>query len=322
MEKKVFYLPERDGISQTLLGKWLACRQLARYDLQGWTSKFTPASMIQGTIGHAILQHIYEAHRTKAMGAVPSKEQFKKTINGVEKIWLAENPRPSRQMLQDLEFALLFAEILLPIYFDYWKEDFKKLAWEKLEGEFKIPFQLKDGRKTFIRGKMDGVFKRNGLWLFESKFKSRIEEEDIIEVLAIDLQVMLYLWALGKGYALTPSGVLYNVVRRPGLKLGKAETLPQLGKRLEKDILKRTDFYFYRFEVATDKDDIAKWTLEFEQMVKDFMDWWENKVGHYKNTPNSCITKYGRCQFLSACVNNEYHNLTKRSTVFKELEDA
>lgn len=320
MDKKIFYDPERDGVSQTLLGRFLTCRQLARYDLQGWTPKGVPLSMINGTVGHAVLQHTYEAQRKKLMGAVPTKQELTKIINIVEKLWLAENPRPTKFMLQDLEFALLNAQVLMPIYFEYWKEDFKKLAWEKLEGEFKIPYQTKDGYKTFIRGKMDGVFKRNGLWLFESKFKSRIEDEDIVDTLSIDLQVMLYLWALGKGYKLTPSGVLYNVVRRPGLKIGKSETMVKYGQRIEADILKRKEFYFYRFEVSTDRDDIAKWSLEFEQLLTDFIKWWRGEVGHYKNT-GSCITKYGRCWGLTPCVENSFHNLIKRPTVFRELEE-
>jgi len=317
---KIFYDPERDGISQSLLGKWLNCRQISRWDLTGWTPKRVSLAMTNGTIGHAILQRVYDAHRKNKAGTILTKPGFKKTINLVEKIWLAENPRPTRQVLQDLEFALLFAEILLPIYFDYWKEDFKKLKWVALENEFKIPYQTKDGRKTFIRGKMDGVFRRAGLWLFESKFKSMINEVNIIDTLSIDLQVLLYLWALGKGYKLTPSGVLYNVIRRPGLKLGKG-TLPQLGKRIEKDILKRQEFYFFRFEVATDKSDIAKWSIKFEAMITDFLDWWEGKVGHYDNS-NSCITKYGRCAFLGACAEDQFHTLMKRPKVFRELEDV
>jgi hypothetical protein len=277
--------------------------------------------MTNGTIGHAILQFVYEAQRKKEMGAQPTPQQFNQVIKKVEKIFLSENSKPSKETLQDLEFALMNAEVVLPIYFDYWKDDFKKLIWEQLEGEFKIPYQTKDGRQTIIRGKMDGVFKRNGLWLFESKFKSRIEEGDIVDTLAIDLQVMLYIWALGKGYKLQPSGVLYNIVRRPGLRLGKTETMPQLALRIKKDIESRPDFYFFRFEVAVDREDIAKWAAEFEQMLVDFLDWWEGKNGHYKNT-GSCLTKYGRCDFLTACVENKFLNLIKRPVVFRELEDV
>lgn len=322
MSKPVFYDPKRDGISQSVLGKWLCCRQLSRWDLTGWSPKGVSLAMTNGTIGHAVLQYVYEGQRKKEIGAVPSSQRLKNIIKLVEKIWLKENPRANKDMLQDLEFALLNAEVVLPIYFDYWKDDHKKILWEKLEGEFKIPYQTKDGRSTFIRGKMDGVFKRNGLWLFETKFKSMINDEDILDTLSIDLQVCLYIWALEKGYKLCPSGVLYNVVRRPGLKIGASESLPAFGQRIAKDISKRPEFYFFRFEVATEKSDIAKWLLEFEPMVVDFLNWWEGKVGHYKNTPNSCITKYGRCRFLNACVNGDMHSLQKREKVFSELEEV
>jgi hypothetical protein len=168
---------------------------------------------------------------------------------------------------------------------------------------------------------MDGVFERTGLWLFESKFKSMINEGDLLDTLSLDIQVMLYLWALSKKYDKTPSGVLYNVVRRPGLKISQKESMPQFAKRVEKDILKRPDWYFYRFEVAIDRQDLQRWEAEFMAMLTEFMDWCDGKAGHYKNT-NSCITKYGRCWGLTPCAEGAFHTLAKRKTVFRELEDV
>ncbi len=315
-----FYDPERDGVSQSLLGMFLECRQKARLNLLGWTPKGTPFAMTNGTIGHACLQYTYEGQRNKKIGKQPTPQQFKLVFKQVEDLWRKENPSPTKRLLEDLEMALMFAEITMPIYFDYWKNDFTSLAWEKLEGQFRIPYKTADGRKTFVRGKMDGVFKRNGIWLFESKFKGLINEADILDTLSIDLQVMLYLWALGKGYKIAPSGVLYNVVRRPGLKINKKETLAQFGVRVKKDIEKRPDWYFYRFEVKTEKQDIARWSLEFEDLLVDFLKWWAGEVGHYKNS-HSCISKYGRCQFLAVCSENQYYNLVKRKHVFNELAE-
>jgi len=225
--KAPFYDPERDGITQTLLSNWLECRQKARYILEGWTPKRVSLSMINGTIGHAVLQYVYEAHRAAELSAVPSIQEIKKVVAKVEKIWKDENPKASKDAFQDLEMSLMFAEVVLPIYFDYWKEDYKKIQWESLEGSFKIPYVLNDGRTTFIRGKMDGVFKRGAgaSWLFESKFKSLIVEADIVDCLALDIQVMLYLWALETQRKISPAGVYYNIVRRPGLKLGTPRRL-------------------------------------------------------------------------------------------------
>lgn len=319
--KPQFYNYTRDGITQSLLGTWLECRQKARYYLQGWTPKGTPLAITNGTIGHGVLQFAYDDYRVGKLKGVPSRQYVHKIITKVEDIWRVENPKPSKQMLQDAEMSALFASVILPIYFDYWKNDFKKLEWEKVEGAFKVPYKTEDGRKTFIRGKMDGVFKRKGLWLFESKFKGMINEGDIVDTLSLDLQVYVYLWVLRRLYKMIPSGVLYNVVRRPGLKLGKAESMIAFGKRVEKDVLKRPEWYFYRFEVATSRKDLDQWAEEFEGLIVDFLDWWDGKVAHYKNS-NSCVSKYGRCWGLTPCVSQDYFNLTKRKMVFRELEDV
>lgn len=318
--KAEFYNPYRDGITQSLLATWMECRQKARYYLQGYVSKSVPLSIITGTVGHGALYHVYEGVRTGKYRSAPSRPQLNAIVALVEKTWLKENPSASKQMLQDLELATLYVECLLPAYFDYWSADFKKLQWSKLEGDFKVGLKCKRGTVP-VRGRMDGAFRRAGLWLFETKFKSMINEADIIDTLSLDLQVHLYLWALQNLHKLNPSGTLYNVVRRPGLILGKTESLPQYAKRIEKDIAKRPDWYFYRYEVIADKAEMDKWYKKFVGMVEEFLDWWEGKAAHYDN-PGSCITKYGRCWGLTPCVENNYHNLTKRKTVFRELEDV
>jgi hypothetical protein len=316
-----FYDYRRDGITQSLLTRFLECRQKAAYDLEGWTPRTTPASMTQGTIGHGVLQLVYEAHRTGELKGVPDEVYIKKTIKLVEEVWKKENPKVSKQMAQDLEMASLLVGAVLPEYFKFWKDDFKTIKWEKLEGSFKVPYSVKDGRKTFLKGKMDGVFKRKGLWLFESKFKGMINEGDIIDTLAIDLQVLLYLSVLRILHKQTPEGVLYNVVRRPGLKLGKAESLVKFAKRVREDVVGRPEWYFYRFEVSTSKKELEKWGVQLEGLVKDFMDWRDGKVATYNN-PNSCVSKYGRCWGLTPCVSGDFFSLQKRKTVFRELEEV
>jgi len=318
--KQKFYDPYRDGVTQSLLSMWLECRQKALYCLQGYTPKGVSASMTQGTVGHGVLQFVYEAMSQGKLKGPPNAAYVSKVIDKVEKIWKAENPRASRQALQDLELAGLHAMHLLPIYFDYWKDDFKKLVWLSLEMDFKVPLPVKNGKIVPVRGKMDGVFKRSGVWLFETKFKGMINEGNILDTLSLDLQVNLYLWALYTLHGIQPSGVLYNVVRRPGLSQGKKETFAKFCTRLAKDINNRPDWYFYRFEVSTDKDDMRKWTAEFEPMMEEFLAWWEGLSGHYR-TSNACVSKYGRCWGLSPCAENNFHNLTKRKTVFRELED-
>jgi hypothetical protein len=77
-------------------------------------------------------------------------------VKRIEKQWVGENPQASKKALEYLEMSLLIAEATMPLYFQYWSKDIKGMKWKSLEGEFKVPFKLKDGRETFLRGKRDG----------------------------------------------------------------------------------------------------------------------------------------------------------------------
>lgn len=318
------YSIETDGVTQGLLATWLACRQKAKWYLSGLSLRSSNMSMTYGEIGHAVLESIYNDIRSKKLWSSPDARKVRSYIGAIEKEWHKEHPRADKKSLEYVELACLIAEATLPLYFDYWKKDIKEIKWQQLEHEFAIPYITKDKRKTVIRGKMDGVFSSPKLWLFESKFKSRINEGDMVDTLPFELQVMLYIWALirsPKFKDITPSGVLYNVIRRLGLEQKKDETITQFAQRCIQDIQKRPEYYFIRLEISIGRDDLNKFEGELEDMLTDFMDWWAGKTGHYKNTGH-CIDKYGRCPYLLLCAG--YKNSTayiKRDRIFRELED-
>lgn len=321
IKNKEFYSYERDGVTQSLLGTWLTCRQKAAWQLQGWTAPHTSAGLTYGTIMHGVLEHVYGMIQKKLLLKPPSELLIRKLLLKVEEQWRAENPRTTKYSLENLEISLLIAESTLPVYFDYWrKEDFKDIKWKALEQQFKIPYTTHDGRKTFIRGKKDGVFGNPSIKLFETKTKSMFNEDDLVDTLWFELQVNLYTWAMRKVYNKTPSGILYNIIRRSGLRRGKDETMASFAVRISKDIQKRPEWYFVRMEIKVDVNQMLKFENELEAMVFDFMDWWDAKEQKtYKNT-HACIDKYGRCQFLDLCSDGNFSRYAKRKTVFNELE--
>ena len=313
--KPKFYDPAVHGITQGMLATWMACRQKARWFLQGYSLKTTTLALTYGEIGHAVLEMAYKDL------SIPSPEKVKGYVAKVESLWRKEHPKADKKALEYLEMSLLIAEATLPLYFSYWAKDIKEIKWVQLEQEFKIPYTIQDGRTTFIRGKMDGVFNSGKkLWLFESKFKSRISEEDMVDTLPFEMQVGVYLWALQKLHKKIPSGVLYNVIRRAGLQQKSSETMPQFTQRCIDDIKSRPEFYFLRLEIAISEKDLECFTGELEDMIVDFLDWWEGKSGHYKCTAE-CINKYGRCNYLPLCASKRFELYTKREMVYRELED-
>lgn len=317
-----FYNYERDGITQGLLIKFMSCRQEAKLFLQGWSPKSNkiPPALMYGTLTHGVLENVYDDIRTKKRKQPPSSKDIALYVRSQSTLYKKENPNMSNEGRSLLEYSSVVAESTLPSYFRrWWKQDSTKIVWKKMEHEFKIPYKTKDGRKTYLRGKIDGVFTNPRLRGFETKTASMINEGNLMDTLNFEFQNNMYLWALVRLFKVYPSGILYNMIRKTCLKLKKGENLIDFGTRLKKDAEKRPDFYFFRYEIGVSTSEIKAFEIELEGIVVDFMDWCEGKRPTYKNT-SQCVRKYGACQMLQICSSGNYAGYEKRKQVFRELE--
>jgi PD-(D/E)XK nuclease superfamily len=318
---KEFYLPERDGVTQSLLKTFISCRKMAELSLNGWTTNRQSYALTYGTIIHAVLEIVYDGIRQKKIMAIPSEKSIQKITSGVELQWRKENPTKDPKTLMMLEECLTIAEATLPEYFKFWwKMDFKKIQWRNLEQSFKIPYTTSKGDKTFIRGKKDGVYGIKSIKLFETKTKSQVNLDDLIDTLWFEFQVNLYIWAIKKTYKQVPAGINYNILRKTSLTRHVSESLSEFGNRIRQDIKKRPEFYFIRLDITVQDRDMKIFEIELEKIVQEFIDWRKGKLATYRNT-SECITKYGRCSYLNICSKGDYTGHYKRKMVFKELED-
>src|SRR3990167_775279 len=299
-----FYDPQRDGVTFTLLTTFKQCREKARLVLNGWTSRGSSLGLVFGGLAHGVNQLIYEDVKAGRLTELPSEKYIRKACQKVEERWKEENPRADAESLKYLEFSMILLEATMPTYFRYWKKDFK-LLWERVETEFKIPVTVDHptggkAMETFIRGKIDGSFGRKSKarpWLFETKTKSRLGEHgesNLAEILPHELQIniyLLYLWWVGQKL---PEGVLYNIIRRPGMKQKKTESILAYAKRVANDVQRRPEYYFVRMQMTVSKKDLEKQEMELRDLVADFLLWWSGLAGHYKNS-DACENKYGTC---------------------------
>lgn len=328
-----FYDPERDGVTYSVLETFRACREKARLGLRGLTSTKVSPSMVFGTIAHAVLQGVYDDLRHRRIPrAIPSPGYVKKVLEATETEWKLENPRAGAETIQNLEFSMALADAVIPRYFKYWADDFAQVRWLEIEKEFRIPVTINVPGfrkvKTFVRGKMDGNYVTTpppptppALWLFETKTKSHITEEIIADLLPHELQVGIYIWAMTHLHKRLPTGVRYNIIRRPGLRQRQAETMVQFAQRCAEDVSIRPDWYFVRLDMEINQKDQDKFKGEFDDLLEDFLGWWYGYHGHYKNS-GQCENKYGVCPFLAVCGRKDYIGLYKRETVFRELEEV
>lgn len=321
IEAPVLWSLDRDGLTQSMITNWLTCGEKFRLSyVEGYRkSAIGSAPMEFGNCIHELLDMIYSSSRdydpkeflsnigTVIQNSCTTYEQEK-----YEKIELEGNDWNA------LALNVGIAEVLLPKYFDYWDSDFTDTKWVALEEVFDITI-IVDGRPIRIRGKIDGAPRiKDALWLFETKTKGRIVEEAIIDKLSIDLQVNLYLWALWKKYGEYPAGVIYNIIRRPQLKLGKTETHSAYIARVKADVYDRPEHYFMRNIGSVYPSEIAKWEkTQLIPILREIIRWYDGE-GRFKNI-SACTSGFYPCEFLSICGQGNKSGFTKRTALFEEL---
>jgi len=309
---------KKHGVTQSILQGFLKCRVYADLSIQGWTSLKTGASLQFGEITHTILEKVYVQVRDDHRDSPPDAEEINQMIEDEVEAW-EKSPRGSRaggEAHQQLQQNAALLQAVLPGYFKFWgKEDFKKVKWVDLEKEFEV---MLCGIK--FRGKIDGVFRdaSKGLNLLETKTKGRIEEQNLSDLLAFDFQTDTYALAAEKIYGELPKGARYNILRRPGERQLKGESLESYTHRVGQRVLKEPKHYFIRYRIDKPRVEIKEFRRQLELKVKEFVAWREGKLPTYRNE-TACLDRYGACRFLPICANKNYNGFYKRDKFFQEL---
>lgn len=305
----------RDGITFSGLSKWLECREQFRLGyVCGWTPTRLSEPLEFGSIFHHCLEH--EARARKNLTAVLKAYRTSR----FREITVADGPLFEKQ--------ITLAQALIPEYFDYYRKDPEK-NWVQREQQFRMDYDL-GGELVPIVGKMDGVLRIvKKLWLFETKTKSRIDEGAISLSLKMDFQTLLYSLAVQDIYGDCPSGVVYNVIRKPGHKQGKAEKTKDFVKRLRKAISDDPSYFYKRWEVSLQKSDIESFQQTvLNPILSNFVDWNETTMPrknpfdshtHYLN-PNNLIGRYGASPFLNLITTGSKSRLKERKKAHPELD--
>jgi hypothetical protein len=198
------------------------------------------------------------------------------------------------------------------------------MKWEGLEEKFdvEVPSQLFPGKKIRLRGKRDGRYREadNGLWLFETKTKSRIDDIVIAKKLSFDTQVMVYAYTIFLEHGEWIRGVKYNLIRRPGLRHKIGESNAQFLQRIQDDVECRPDHYFMRYEATLSKEEFGQYTHEFAHMIQDIELWYANDI-NYRN-PNSCGFGNYVCPYMNICSTGNRTGFVKSLALYPELSVA
>ncbi len=178
----------------------------------------------------------------------------------------------------------------------YLKDDLKKWKIIRCEGSFTVELP---GGWTY-RGKTDMVVedrKTKKRFLVEHKTAGRLDAGYVAK-LPLDNQIIGYAWAdreQGNNY----DGVVYNVAKKPTIRLKGNETQSQFLKRVEDEYVLYPAKYFYREPLEFSDANLDRFGEELKKFVKN-IDRAHDEKDFYQNTTQ--CTSMGVCPFMRLCI--------------------
>lgn len=307
------YDPLKHGVSQTALSIWLTCVEKARLRYwEGLTPEKSKTAFFEGSVYAKLMEKIYQGIKDGKIGnPAEAFTAVQAEIKRIEKEAVTQGKHAQLDLLQE---TLDIASVLLPSYFIHYHKDFD-LEWVYVEGEFSFPVTVDPKTIVQVKGKYDGGYNtKKGFWVFESKFYSRWSDS-IADYLPLDLQTCAYTGAASyTGHRLL--GCRYNIVRKPQLKRGKKEGRKEFIDRIRSDILDRPAFYFERHDVEFSKAECDANIRRVTYLVKSFINWWrstDHKSRDLGFNSGACENKYGTCEFLPICSQNDHSKFIRTS---------
>lgn len=280
--------PEVDGITQSLLSRFLSCRERFRVMV---IEGLAPADYFNHRVEYGNLWHACEE-------ALAADVDWQERLRGATASLMRRYPG-------DRDKVAHWAEVCrtqFPVYAEYWQQHEDVLSRQPVlqETSFNVPCRLLSGRVVRLRGKWDAVDLIGGrLWLQENKTKGDVRPDQLRRQLTFDLQTMLYLVALEETRALPKDqrllgigvprahearlgGVRYNVIRRP-LAGGRGSIVQRKGEgradfyeRLGGVIAASPQEFFWRWNVDITQEDVLNFRRRFlDPILEQLCDWWE-----------------------------------------------
>lgn len=316
--------PDRDGITFSLLSRFLCCRERFRLLV---VEGLKPVPTFNHRIEYGTMWHLCEEAHSRGTGPLHQDRGQDQDRQGSEQQTWGELLTYCRELAKkfphsatDINHWYNVCKAQFPHYLHYWNRASDNASYESLAREqvFSIPYALPSGRVVRLRGKFDGILlvhsNRPGsgtrgnasksIWLKETKTKGDVDPEQIVQQLSFDLQTMLYLVALQQAgcHSLPIAGVLYNVVRRPlsGGRYSIVRHKPSKSKpqgeskneyyaRVSRIIQEDPAHFFMRWNVLITQNDIQCFKDScLDPLLESLCDWWSlvSEDGGYIHPPS------------------------------------
>jgi len=316
------YDPRVHGIRQSTLTKWLICREAARLSTcQCWRRVGLKEPTTYGSIMHECIKIANKSHHGISL------EEAKECVPGIVDQAVSVYKKEFKTLTtQDHDMIERSASLILYFFQEYldrwWSIDGTR-HWVKIEDKFCVPFKMADGETVFLTGTYDGAYKSkksDELWLFETKNKRTWDGEKLGCILPFDIQVSIYLTALKRLEKLTPVGCDYNILRRPGEKIKKNESISQFAERVADCMKDDPSKYFERINLKFTRSELLMMEERTAALVTEFYDWWKRIGCKTAKDPlmntGACDLPQRTCEMMPICMSNDtqlFERITHKS---------
>lgn len=299
------------GITQSILAKWANCRVAAQHSFDNWCTNAPRMAPFFGSMTHQALEWWYQGKYKTVRGC----------LKAIEKHWRTKAAKECFDA-QATEEMMAFEHILFPEYVDHWGKRDTKKRWAYLEPTFDI---LWNGWR--LRGKCDGVFRlgrgKGKLWLLETKTASQLNPENLALKLSFDFQNLFYVTAMSQLLGEPIVGVLYNVIKKPTLRLAQKDggDWSNYIERVREDVQEDPNKYFARFEAPYPQEVREEFEEELLNKLELFHDWCVHPEDQPTYRNESACTARWNCEFLRGCSAGDMVGFVQRDHLFGELAD-
>lgn len=254
-------------------------------------------------LGEAIHKFIEFYYRTK---------DAKLSLRQVENVFAKVNTETfDREEMHDFQVDLNIALGIAEAYPSFYKQDFDQFSKILTEQQFEFP--LGDTGHIYF-GTLDGLFLDHAgdWWIFETKTASAVTLNDgYFERVKIDSQVAGYMHGAKHLLGQFPAGIIYNVIKKPSIRLKKGETLAAFQARVKMEYTKlaQVKAYFTRDQLMVATHRLDSWLADTSDLVVMLADKIKRKDRKWIMNTGSCTAKFGICPYMPACVSNNYNKL-------------
>ncbi len=172
-----------------------------------------------------------------------------------------------------------------------------------------------------LAGKIDGIVQLPDGRLAVLEYKTAGEDigpaGEYWPRLRCDGQISLYVLA-ARSMGFDVAAVLYDVTRKPTIRLRQNETPEEYSQRLYEDIDARPDYYFQRREIPRLEDELAEFQSELWQQAQAIGEATNHDRWYRGVSKITC----GNCEFSQLCFNNTRIDPTSPPAGFQVLADA